>query len=161
MQRFCTLAFLLTAILIGTSVAIPRPAAAADDIINYSKHDERMNAAMVKARDTLPVFDAALHRPLRGTLLNVRVPYGASGNEYLWLTAVRRNDDGSYDGQVTDVVAHVPGLHQGSPYHAQRADVADWIVRDNAGDHGGWTVRVMREDMTPAQHAADGFRFVD
>ena len=137
------------------------PAAARDDIIDYSKSDARMNAAMVKGLATLPAFDAALEHHLLG-LLNVRVPYGTDGNEYLWLAEVHRNGDGSYDGVVTDVVAHVPDLSQGSRYHARRDQVADWMFRDEkGGDHGGWTVRLMQEDMTPEQRARNKFRFVD
>ncbi len=88
-------------------------------------------------------------------------PYGEGRNEYLWLTSVGRNADGSYDGVVTDIVAHVPDLHQGSPYHARRDQVADWIYVDAAGDHGGWTVKLMREQMTSTQLEKDGFHFVD
>ena len=120
-----------------------------------------MNAAMAKGKATLPDFDAALARHIDHALLNVRVPYGTSGNEYLWLTDVRRNPDGSFDGIVTGDVLHVPALHEGSPYHAARDAAVDWVYRDDKGDHGGWTVRVMREDMTPEQRANDRMHFVD
>ena len=146
--------------LVLAMVMTALPAAAQDDIIDYSKQDARMNAAMEKGLKTLPAFDAAVARNLR-CLLNVRVPYGGDRNEYLWLTRVRRNADGSYDGVVTDIVAHVPDLQQGSLYHARRDQVADWIYADAAGDHGGWTVKLMRERMTPAQLEKDGFHFVD
>ena len=133
---------------------------AAQGILDYSKNDARMNAAMEKGVATLPDFDAALEQKLLG-ILNVRVPYGESGNEYLWLADVRRNADGSYDGTITDVVAHAPYLHQGSPYHARHDQVADWMFRDEkGGDHGGWTVRLMQKD-SPDLGARSKFRFVD
>ena len=84
-----------------------------------------MNAAMAKGQATLPDFDAALARHIDHALLNVRVPYGTSGNEYLWLTDVRRNPDGSYDGIVTGDVLHIPDLHEGSAYHATRSVAVD------------------------------------
>ncbi len=84
-----------------------------------------MNAAMAKGQATLPDFDAALGRHIERALLNVRVPYGTSGKEYLWLTDVRRNPDGSYDGIVTGEVLHISDLHEGSSYHAARSVAVD------------------------------------
>lgn len=151
-----------SAIAITALLLLADPSRAQDDVVNYSKHDTRMNAAMAKSQATLPEFDAAVARHVLRAILNVRVPYGNAGaNEYLWLDDLHRNGDGSYDGIVTDHVLHVPDLRQGSHYHAARASVADWIFSDNQGDHGGWTVRVMREDMTAEQRAAEAFHFVD
>ena len=66
-----------------------------------------------------------LGRHIERALLNVRVPYGTSGKEYLWLTDVRRNPDGSYDGIVTGEVLHISDLHEGSSYHAARSVAVD------------------------------------
>ena len=152
-SKACMRAAVLVILLTASSASAQR-------ILDYAKNDARMNAAMEKSLATLPAFDAALEHKLLG-ILNVRVPYGEGGNEYLWLTNVRRNADGSYDGTITDVVAHAPYLHQGSPYPARRDQVADWMFRaETGGDHGGWTGRLMQTD-SPALGAPRKCRFVD
>ena len=151
---------LFTPAVILLDICLASDPAAAQDILDYSKSNPQMNAAMEKGLATLPEFDTALEHKLLG-ILNVRVPYGDGGNEYLWLAEVRRNADGSYDGIITDVVAHVPTLHQGSHYHARRDQVADWMFRDEkGGDHGGWTVRLMQKD-SPDLGARNNFHFVE
>ncbi|MBV8568172.1 MAG: DUF2314 domain-containing protein [Methylobacteriaceae bacterium] len=136
-------------------------ASAEDRVVDYRNDDARMNAAIARAQATLAAFDAALDRG-DGTRhsIKVRVPYGNNSGEHIWLIDVKRDGE-DYSGTVASEPVNVTWVVAGTVYRAARRDVSDWMYDDAYGTHGGFTVRVMLEDLPAQERAKYSLKFVD
>src|SRR5262245_35686452 len=91
----------LKAIALAAVVAAFGPAANAvaqdrSPIVDLSPADAEMNAAIAKARATLPTFWASYEAPKpseEGHSLKVSFPKPRSGNEHIWMAEVKKLPD--------------------------------------------------------------------
>jgi uncharacterized protein YegJ (DUF2314 family) len=116
-----------------------------------STNDEVMNAAIQRAKETLPLFIAELMNPKpTQTSFSVKamIPYGIRDNsEHIWL------DDVSFDGStLMGKLANDPVYAKGFHFHDTltiKPDyVSDWMIVDNDRLLGGFTLHVLIRNMT-------------
>jgi uncharacterized protein YegJ (DUF2314 family) len=118
-----------------------------------------MDAAINKARSTLPEFFAKLEKPGAGESdfsLKVAIQDAASGkDEHFWLTRIVRKD-----GQIIGVISNEPtvvkSVHLGQSYTIDPAKISDWMFKRNGKMVGNETMRPMLKRL-PEQQAA-GYR---
>ncbi|MEM9784580.1 MAG: DUF2314 domain-containing protein [Pseudomonadota bacterium] len=136
-----------------TSGIRPEPTEAVIDALDP---DPIMAAAIRRARSTLPDLLDKMMTPPPGTSgysLKVAVPT-QSAFEQMWVDNClpegrRLLCQAANDGVET-------GLRIGDPYRVNTDMIADWMYLEGEGIHGGYTLRLMLQDMEPSQ--ADALR---
>ena len=141
---------LLIPALLATAT-LAAPAFAQDPIINYETDDAQMNAAIAKARATLPLFLAnALDADGNGVdvaLIKVGFPTTNGGGmdvEHVWVSPFARRDDGSFTGLLANEPAALGDLTAGDPVAFTVEMITDWHMTAPSGLYwGSYTSRVM------------------
>jgi uncharacterized protein YegJ (DUF2314 family) len=126
----------------------------ADRVTAVDENDPRMNAAMDKARATVKSFIAALQSPQPGQSdFTVKMAFtDGSNTEHMWLGSVSY-DGNLFHGTVSNVPETVKGVAIGQPARVAPAKISDWMYRENGKVVGGYTVRVLRETLSPRERA--------
>ena len=128
-------------------------------IVDLSPADAEMNAAIAKARATLPTFWASYEAPKpseEGHSLKVSFPKPRSGNEHIWMAEVKKLPDGRYSGRFANQPRDLPGKRIGDLVEFSQADVSDWMFMRNGKIVGGETIRPTLKHMPKA--SADALR---
>lgn len=118
-------------------------------------HDDEMEAAMERARETLPTFRGYLPRAMNGEVMaNLKARFEQDGEvEHMWITDVTYKG-GEYHGTLASTPVGLTNVSYGDPVTVGPDEVSDWIVvaEDNVM-LGGFTLFVMRRMMDPKQRA--------
>lgn len=135
------------------------------DVLN-APHDEAMEAAIARARETLPVFHEYLGPSAAGevnALLKARFEFGDE-IEHMWISEVSFKG-GVYHGRLASTPIAKTDLAPGDPVVIGRDEVTDWLVFVDEVMVGGFTVVELRNRMDPAQRkefdAAQDYRVPD
>src|SRR5262245_25201019 len=99
-------------------------------VIDVSSGNPEMNAAIAKARGTLPAFWASYDAPKpseTGHSLKARFPKPGSGHEHIWMADVKKIGDGRYSGKFANVPRDLPGKKAGDAAEFKEADISDWM----------------------------------
>ena len=127
------------------------PSGEAGNIEVVANDDKTMNAAIQEARDTLPLFIAALQSPSPGQTgfsIKAKFPYGNDDSaEHMWLSGLSYNGS-VFEGKLDNEPIYIDGLHQGEVVSVSEANVTDWIIIDDGILLGGFTIHVIRDGMT-------------
>jgi uncharacterized protein YegJ (DUF2314 family) len=125
-----------------------------DKVISVKDDDAKMNQAIAKARATVQQFVPALQKPKRGqSSFSVKMMFTEGRqHEHMWL------DEVTYDGtQFHGVVANDPNLVKnvkiGQKASVEPAKISDWMYTDKGKLVGGYTVRVLRDGLSPDERA--------
>ncbi|MGH6854416.1 MAG: YegJ family protein [Aestuariivirga sp.] len=118
--------------------------ASAQDTVLFSQHDPAMNAAIEKARASLPAFWEKFGSPgpgEEGFSLKVAISDG-DATEHFWCGSIEGNAEKS-----SCAIANEP-LHVRSVKYLQRVDVdpnriSDWMYRLKGKIKGGETIRAI------------------
>lgn len=164
MPRACWMAVaLLTASASGEGGRVsaqgsppPQTSSANTPIIRYvPREDPAMNAAIARARATLPQFLPRLQKPPAGqSYLGVKVRVGdRSTGEHIWLYEVRYQG-GRIVGRLVDDAELFPKFKQDDEVRVAPGEISDWMTVENGRACGGFTSRVMARSMTAEQRAA-------
>ena len=151
MLRF--LALLLSLIVAG----LPGGAVHAqsnDPVIRVPGSDKKMNAAIARARDTLPIFWTRMRSPKpnqQNFSLKVMITDGAEV-EHFWLGDIVRGD-GNLTGTINNQPQLVKSVKLGQRYKFGTDDISDWMYIQDAKIYGGYTIRVLVEMMPKAKAA--------
>jgi uncharacterized protein YegJ (DUF2314 family) len=113
-----------------------------------------MNAAMEKARSTVKTFIAALGAPQPGESgYSVKVRFADGSNaEHMWLSPVAF-DGASFQGTVNNKPEKVQNVRIGQKASVDPSQISDWMYIKNGKLIGGFTFRVLRDSMPPAERA--------
>lgn len=128
------------------------------DVINVDSGDEKMNAAITQARQTTASYLQILVSPKPNqTGFSVKRPYAtAEGSdtdqEHIWISNL------SYDGKllhgtVGDEPANIPHLKFGEPVSFSPSELSDWMYLEDGKIVGGYTIRVLRNQMPDKERA--------
>ena len=153
---------LVVAVTIFAVLGIPKSDLRAQDrspVIDVNSGNPEMNAAIVKARTTLPTFWASYDAPKSsetGHSLKVRFPKPGSGNEHIWMAEVKKTADGRYSGRFANAPRDLPGKKADDMTEFKEADISDWMFTRNGKIVGGETIRPMLKLMPRAE--ADALR---
>lgn len=137
----------------STSDSEPPPDA---DVTDVSENDVEMNRAMQQARDTIQDFVERLKAPpAKDQTIRLEASFEGGGNtEYIWLRDVAYGD-GSFSGTVGDAPVDTREVKEGDRVTVPLERVTDWMVIDGKRlVAGGYTVRVLRERMSPEERKA-------
>jgi uncharacterized protein YegJ (DUF2314 family) len=127
--------------------------------VNVSSADAEMNAAIAKARASLPTFWASYegHNPSeKGHSLKVRFANPDDNGEHIWMTDVQKRTDNSYSGRFANKPEHLAGKRMGDVAEFKDADISDWMFIRNGKIAGGETIRVLLTHLPKAD--ADALR---
>jgi uncharacterized protein YegJ (DUF2314 family) len=140
----------------------PTGATRAEDrspVIDVSSANAEMNAAIAKARATLPTFWASHDAPKpseTGHALKARFPNPRTNGEHIWISDVKKTADGRYSGRFANAPRDLPGKKAGDVTEFREADISDWMFTRNGKIVGGETIRPLLKAMPKAD--ADALR---
>jgi uncharacterized protein YegJ (DUF2314 family) len=118
-------------------------------VINVRAADAEMNAAIARARDTLPTFWASYDAPKpteSGHCLKVRFA-GDSYVEHIWMADVEKLPDGNYSGRFSNEPDSLPGKHMLDQAEFEQADITDWMFMRNDKIVGMETIKPLFKSM--------------
>ncbi|WP_027551893.1 YegJ family protein [Bradyrhizobium sp. Cp5.3] len=139
----------------------PRAEVVAQDrspVVDVRTADAQMNAAIARARDTLPTFWASYDAPKpieTGHSLKVRFPT-RKGAEHIWMAEVKKLPNGTYSGVFANEPRDLPGKRAGDLVEFAQTDISDWMFMRNGKIVGGETIKPLLKSMPRAD--ADALR---
>ena len=125
-------------------------------LLRTNPGDEGMNAAMDRARTTVPQLVARLqHAPPGLTYLGVKVRLGDpdGAGEHIWLYDVTYAD-GKIVGKLVDDGQLYPDFHANDVVRVDPQEISDWMTVEKDRACGGFTSRIMVAEMNAAERAA-------
>ncbi|MCP3472868.1 DUF2314 domain-containing protein [Bradyrhizobium sp. CCGUVB1N3] len=140
----------------------PTPQVGAQDrspVIDVRSGNPEMNAAIARARNTLPTFWASYDAPKpteTGHSLKVRFPTSGTNAEHIWMADVKKLGSGSYSGRFANRPRDLPGRREGDLVEFRDADISDWMFMRNDKIVGGETIKPLLKSMPKAD--ADALR---
>jgi uncharacterized protein YegJ (DUF2314 family) len=136
--RFMGIAFVFLAF-----VAIP-PAVAEDKVYSFSESDPEMNAAIRKARDSLPIFWSKFAAPSsheKDFTLKIKID-DENGTEHFWCGMIEGNST-SATCVIDNDPQTVKSVSIGQRIAADPASISDWMYMRDGKIVGGETIRVI------------------
>ncbi|MCW3109150.1 MAG: hypothetical protein JWQ09_3656 [Segetibacter sp.] len=124
------------------------------DIYSIKDDDKEMNAAIEKARETIPDFREALNRQNPGySNFSVKVKISTQNDaEHIWISNIEDKN-----GQFMGIVDNLPALSRikiGDTINVDNLLISDWMYLDKTKLRGGYTIRVLRNRMTAKERKA-------
>lgn len=119
------------------------------------RHDEAMEAAIARARETLPTFHTYLRRAADDEVfaqLKARFELGDEV-EHMWVSDVSFKG-GVYHGRLASTPLAETDLEPGDAVTIRPEEVTDWMVLVGDLMLGGFTVIEIRRRMEPEQREA-------
>lgn len=151
MKRFLLIPAFITTLLLSCSIFSSAPAAERGNVKNVVSDDAAMNAAIQRAQDTLPLFIKALQSPKPTQTyfsVKVRFPYDNAGSgEHMWLDDLSFAEN-QFEGVLANEPVYVHSLHMGDHVTVDISDVTDWMIIEDDHLLGGFTIHVLRNQMT-------------
>ena len=129
-----------------------------DRVISVADTDAEMNAAIARARATLPVFWASYDAPKRSEAEHsLKVQFLTAGNgEHIWMSQITKLPSGDSAARFADVPKTMPGKRIGDLARFTEADISDWMFMRNGKIVGGETIKPLLKSMPKAD--ADALR---
>jgi uncharacterized protein YegJ (DUF2314 family) len=142
------------AVLSGSAVAQTEPARNGDALVYAKGTDAEVNAAIQRARDTLPVFWRKFEqRGSKGFTLKVAMPTRHGSLEHIWVDSIERRD-GTIRAKLADDPDDIAGAKLGSPVVVDPGRISDWGYLVDGKLYGHFTTRVLVKRMAPGEAAA-------
>lgn len=127
---------------------------ASAQVKNVSDDDLEMNAAIAKARETLPTFlEKTVYLPKDSWFLKAAVPveHADVSVEHIWMALCAPDGADRFDCTVNNQPDHAD-LRQGQPVSFRSSLISDWMYLDQEGKiHGAYTTRVLVSRMPESQ----------
>jgi uncharacterized protein YegJ (DUF2314 family) len=158
--RWAVLAAVAGITIFGILAIGPRPEVLAQDrspVVDVPSEDLAMNAAIARARGTLPTFWASFEAPKaseEGHSLKVRFPTHGNNAEHIWMADVKKLRNRTYSGRFANQPRDLPGKRAGDLIEFSEADITDWMFMRNGKIVGGQTIRLLLKSLPKADAAA-------
>jgi uncharacterized protein YegJ (DUF2314 family) len=125
-----------------------------DRVVNVKEDDPGMNAAIEKARSSVETFIPLLKSPKPGqTSFSVKMAFVDGENtEHMWLIPVTF-DGKVFRGTINNDPEKVKNVKIGQKASVEPDKISDWMYVENRKLVGGFTLRVLRDGMSPAERA--------
>ena len=123
-----------------------------DKVVTVEDDDAEMNAAIAKARASLPQFWAAFEKRTNGEsdfALKVQIT-DSNGTEHFWATEIERRD-GNIMGTINNDPNIVESVKLGERIVIPEADISDWLHMRHGKMVGNATVKPLFKQMPPAE----------
>ncbi|WP_284267699.1 YegJ family protein [Bradyrhizobium iriomotense] len=160
--KWAVLAAITGITVFGILTIGPAPQVGAQDrspVIDVRTGNPEMNAAIARARNTLPTFWASYDAPKgteAGHSLKVRFPTSGTNAEHNWMADVKKLGNGTYSGRFANRPRDLPGKREGDLVEFRDADISDWMFMRNDKIVGGETIKPLLKSMPKAD--ADALR---
>jgi uncharacterized protein YegJ (DUF2314 family) len=126
------------------------------DIIRVADDNPAMSRAIERARSSAEEFIRALQDPPIGAdAFSVKLLITDPGNdegEPIWLFPVRY-ENGSFFGNVNNEPDAVKSVRVGQEVEVAPDRISDWMYIQDGKLIGGFTIRVLRDGMSPSERA--------
>ena len=119
-----------------------------DKVVNVAADDQEMNAAIAKARSTLPVFWKSFERPARNEesfALKVKIT-DANGTEHFWVNEIQRKN-GKISGEINNDPEIVKSVKIGQRIDVRDEQISDWMFTRNGKIVGNYTMRPLLKTL--------------
>ena len=132
----------LTVLVAASSLVGCSAEPSADPVITVAKDDAEMNAAIAKARASLPSFWQKFDQPGPGeTDFSLKVAIkDPNGTEHFWLVDLERVD-GKILGTINNDAEIVSSVKDGDRIPIPESDISDWMYMRDGKIVGNYTVR--------------------
>ena len=123
-----------------------------DKTIDIKPDDVEMNAAIAKARESLPQYWQVFEKRERGEsdfALKVRIT-DKSGTEHFWANDIERRE-GSIKGTINNDPDIVARVKLGDRVTIPDADITDWLYMRDGKMVGNHTLRVLLKKMSSSE----------
>lgn len=135
------------------------PVAAQDvkdpNVTQVRTDDEIMNAAMEKARETLPRF-LEMSKERVPSRYSIKMPLETDGKvEHIWMV-VTGYDGKTFAGKLSNTPAFSKAVAEGSDVTVAAEEISDWMITRKEGIYGAYTLRALLPRMPKEQ--ADAYR---
>jgi uncharacterized protein YegJ (DUF2314 family) len=117
--------------------------------------DAEMAKAVKQARATVRTFIAAVRHPSATQRdFEVKKPCVHEGRvEHIWLSEITFSG-GRFHGKVDNRPRSIPGLKMGDLVSVNPKEITDWAYVDKGTLVGGYTIRVLYNDLSPERKVA-------
>ncbi len=122
------------------------------DYVHVADKDPEMDKAIQTARESVDTFIAALKAPAAGQgNFTVKKPFKDGEQvEHIWLS--NASFDGTqFSGRVDNEPVDVKNVKMGQTTTAAKDETSDWFYIENGKLIGGYTIRVLYSQMSPAE----------
>jgi len=123
-----------------------------DKTIGVSGDDAEMNAAIAKARDSLPDFWQVYEKREQGESgFSLKVKITDNGKiEHFWVADVERKD-GKITGTISNDPDIVHNVKLGDKITVNEPDISDWLYLRNGKMVGNYTLRALFKEMSKSE----------
>jgi uncharacterized protein YegJ (DUF2314 family) len=152
--RFASVFQAFVAVILAVPAVANAQGSAANQVVGVAGDDSAMNAAIAKAHATIGDFVRRLDRPplsQTDVSLKVRLTDGREV-EHVWLADVHHNGT-RFWGRISNDVEHLTNYHLGDSVSVELPEVSDWLAVDAGRLVGGYSIRLLRERMSPTERA--------
>ncbi len=116
-------------------------------IYGVESEDKEMNAAILKANETLDDFNAGLLNPkTESHALKVKFT-NSSGIEHMWVGNIVFKD-GKYSGILNNDPEYVKEYKSGDSIDVDPSKISDWMYIENGKLFGGYTIKALRNRLS-------------
>jgi uncharacterized protein YegJ (DUF2314 family) len=117
--------------------------------------DAEMANSVQRARRTVRTFIAAVQHPTATQRdFEVKKPFAHEGVlEHLWLSEVTFSG-GRFHGKVDNHPRNIPGVKMGDRVSVNPNEITDWAFVDKGILVGGYTIRVLFNELSPERKQA-------
>jgi uncharacterized protein YegJ (DUF2314 family) len=124
------------------------------DVVSVEDEDAAMNAAIAKARETVGEFTTALRNPPRRAMgFSFKMVFEEGEHvEHIWVSDARF-DGTQLHGTLGNEPLNITSVKLDDPVSALPAEVSDWMFVEDGALRGGYTIRALRDRLSPAERA--------
>jgi uncharacterized protein YegJ (DUF2314 family) len=142
-------------LLIPPAAADDKGTNKAPDVIYVADDDKEMNAAMEKARKSVEEFIKVFQTRQKGQSdfgVKVAIRDGKKV-EHFWVQ-ISKFDGKQFEGAISNDPTLVKTVKSGDPIKIPKEKIGDWMYVEKKKLVGGFTVRVLRNRLAPAERKA-------
>jgi uncharacterized protein YegJ (DUF2314 family) len=142
----------ITLLLAGILLACLSGCSERDTVVSVEPDDPEMNAAIAKARETLPQFWETFEKREHGESdfsLKVRIT-DKRGTEHFWAIDIERRD-GKIMGTINNDPDTVRSVKLGDRIEIPEADISDWLYMRDGKMVGNYTLKPLFKGMPAAE----------
>ncbi|MEH0154202.1 DUF2314 domain-containing protein [Limibacter armeniacum] len=114
--------------------------------------DPEMEEAIASAKATFDEFVKALEeKDEKNTFFSIKLPFKTStGHEHIWLSYIEKRE-GAFWGLIDNLPNHISGFEIGDRVKIDPEAISDWFYINRGKLIGGYTIRVIRDRMSPKE----------
>jgi uncharacterized protein YegJ (DUF2314 family) len=149
MRTKLTVALICTFVAACSLTSCSRHNSKDDKTISVSGDDAEMNAAIAKARASLPDFWQVYEKREQGESdFSLKVKITDNGKiEHFWVVDIERKD-GKITGTINNDPDIVHNVKLGDKITVNEPDISDWLYLRNGKMVGNYTLRVLFKQMS-------------